>query len=532
MCAPGDLQLFAAGLGWWMSWWVGQKFGDLPPAYHDEYSYLFQAATFLAGRVSYPSYEPLPELFNQMHVLNEGRFVSRYFPGVGLWMAPFLAFDHPWWGHWTAHAIASCLVFWIGRHLADNSVGFLAGVLTAVSPGIGLFSNLLLSHHPTLVGLLTFVLAFLKFRCRLWWVWALLAGMGLTYAMLCRPMTAAGVGLPFGLWMAWWIATGKGGPPACDDPSTLADRSSCRSRLISGAAVGVPLVAGFIGLFAYNQAITGDGLTNPYSLYTTIYTPRHVYGFNNRIRGEQRLGPKVISKYDEWAENLTPQLAARNVRRRIESSLRWTLGIVPLTLATLVFLLTGGRWSVDWWLLLAAIVALHVVHVPYWFEGIMGWHYVFESAPLWLLIASGAGFALSRQWRTTGHGMMQIWGIGLLGLTLLVNLVTIVPLWPSRIDTGVAEVSFSRLRYAELFRLVAEATEQRPALVLVRHDDADRHIDYVVNEPGLAGRILYGRYEAAAGDLERVEQLFPHRDLWLFNAATGELRVLSRAETN
>ncbi|MFM7570110.1 MAG: hypothetical protein ACKO8O_15605, partial [Betaproteobacteria bacterium] len=55
------------------------EFNDLPPAFHDEYSYLFQAQTFLDGRFSYPSH-PAARLFDQMHVVNQGRFASRYFP--------------------------------------------------------------------------------------------------------------------------------------------------------------------------------------------------------------------------------------------------------------------------------------------------------------------------------------------------------------------------------------------------------------------------------------------------------------------
>ena len=68
----------------------------MPPAYHDEFSYLLQAKTFLAGRLSYPSSPQLPELFDQMHVVNEGRFASRYSPGVCAWIAPFLGLGHPY----------------------------------------------------------------------------------------------------------------------------------------------------------------------------------------------------------------------------------------------------------------------------------------------------------------------------------------------------------------------------------------------------------------------------------------------------
>ena len=186
---------------------VASRFDHLPPAYHDEYSYLFQAQTFLAGRVSFPSHEA-PHLFDQMHVLNEGRFASRYFPGAGLWMAPFVACGHPWWGHWLAGAICAVLMFWIGRELAGDTAGLIAGLFTALSPGMALFSNLLLAHQPALVGLGVFVLAVLRMERSCSAGWGAAAGTGLAFATLCRPMTAAGVALPFGLCLLWWVWNG------------------------------------------------------------------------------------------------------------------------------------------------------------------------------------------------------------------------------------------------------------------------------------------------------------------------------------
>ncbi len=514
-----------------MSWHVGQPFGDWPPAYHDEYSYLFQAQTFLAGRVSFPRFEPMPELFDQMHVLNEGCFASRYFPGAGLWMAPFLALGHVWWGHWTAHAFASFLVFWIGRHLANNRVGLLAGLLLAVSPGVGLFSNLLLAHHPTLVGLLVFVITVLKLRMALRngkpaWGWALLAGTGLTYAMLCRPMTAAGVGLPFGLWFGGWLLTGPATPRRLGMPAQWKVPASLRLRL--ALAMVLPLLAGFAALLAFDVAITGDAFVTPYQQYTDIYTPRHGYGFNNRVRGEARLGPKVLENYDEWAENLTPELAAKNVWRRSVFSLRWTLGIVPLVMTAVVFLLTINRWSSDWWLIAAAIVSLHAVHIPYWFEGIMGWHYVFESAPFWLLLFAGTADQLRHKWRSTERPWMPMWGAMLLTVTLLVNLVTIVPLWPARIDVGIAEVAFSRQRYAAFNQKIQQAVGDRRALVLVEADPFDRHMDYVVNAPALQNQVLVGRFRRGVTNPGKVIELFPDRDVWHVDSATGQVTLLSR----
>jgi hypothetical protein len=499
-----------------MSASAGRKLGNLPPAYHDEYSYLFQAKTFAAGRVSYPSHSQLPELFDQMHVLNEGRFASRYYPGAGLWIAPFLRLGNPWWGHRVAHAASAMLLYAIGLSLHGRSVGIVAGLLLSVSPGVVLFSNLLLAHHPTLLGLLLFLLAFVQVRRRIREgrpaaAWSALAGVGLAYAMLCRPMTAAGVGLPFGVWFAWWLVTGRGASPV----HSHTPYETWAGRLRLAVPLAVPLVVALAGILAYHSAITGDPWISPYQLYTETYTPRHVYGFNNVLRGEQNLGPKVLDSYDRWALNLTPKLAARNVWRRLSASWRWTLGFVPLLMTSVVMLLTIAHWSGDWRLLVAAIVSLHAVHVPYWFEGIMGWHYVFESAPLWLLLFAGVTVALGRHFASIRRPGMILWWWALTGTAVVVNLVTVEPFWPGRLDRGLAEVLFPRQRYGQFHAQVEGRVGDSRALVLVVPDPTDRHMDYVVNDPSLDGRVLYGRWRGDTAQLARIRSVFPDRDLWM-----------------
>src|SRR5258708_22233977 len=145
-----------------------------------------------------------------MHVLSEGRLASRFLPGTGLWMARFVAAGHPYWGHWLAGAICAALVFWIGRELAGDAGGLIAGLLTALSPAMALFSNLLLAHHPTLVGLGLFVLGALR-MIRLTSVgWGFAAGIWLTVAVLDPPTTAASVALSLRPFILWW------GPLAVD----------------------------------------------------------------------------------------------------------------------------------------------------------------------------------------------------------------------------------------------------------------------------------------------------------------------------
>src|SRR5690606_17738254 len=111
----------------------------------------------------------------------------------------------------------------------------------------------------------------------------------------------------------------------------------------------------------------------------------------------------------------------------------------------------------DWRLIGAAIVSLHLAHVPYWFEGIMGWHYVFESAPYWLLIFAGVGHVLWQFWVARKQYLMPIWWCALIVTSAAVNLITVPPFWPARLDVAVAEVSFSRRRYADFYAAVEHA---------------------------------------------------------------------------
>ena len=466
---------------------VVTKFGDLPPAYHDEYSYLFQARTFEQGKLSVPSPTFMPQMFDQMHVLNEGRMASRYFPGVGAWIAPWDALGNPIVGHWIAGALAAVFVFLAGREIGGTATGVLAGILCALSPGVGLFGNLLLAHHPTLLALSVFLFAYLRFaRQRSMW-WAMIAGTALVFAMLCRPMTAAGFGLPFGVHL---IYTSFG----------RAVHAKSAKPLAGLAWMGLPIAIGFGFLLFYNAAITGDAFKTPYQLYTDIYTPRHVYGFNNVVRGEQHIGPKVIENYDTWAKNLDWPLALSNVFNRLVASMQWTLALVPLVMtlvgAAMLFAFVGNGFR----LIVLAFVSLHLAHIPYWFDGIMHWHYVFETAPLLCLICAVVVVRFGVWWNHQGRGRMVYWSLLMIAVSFAPTFFAVESLWPAaRLQAGISEVAFSRKRYAALHATIEpvlsrDATQKY--LVLIIPDPNDRHIDYVLNNPGLNDRVLYARVSA------------------------------------
>jgi hypothetical protein len=550
----------------------GLTLGELPPALHDEFSYLFQAETFRAGQWYFQSDPFEPRVFDQMHVLNEGQFASRYFPGTGLWMAPFVTIGNPWLGHWLATALICMLVFGIGRELSCSGVGLLAGLLAALSPGLVLFGNLLLAHQPALLGLTIVIYAFLRMTRVLvegiqdeasskelpvqeriggldWFGvkptdWSCVSGYALAFAMLCRPMTAAGVALPFGIWLlAWLIGNGK---------------KSRRLTMAILTGYGVPLLFGFGIILVHNKLITGDAFTTPYQLYTEMFTPRHMYGFDNVVRAEPFLvdnADRILRHYDRWAENLDAELAVKNVGMRFLASWQWTLGLSALVVSSFVFLVaargrlipggaredsSAGQLAARWWLVPASIVTLHLAHVPYWYDGILHWHYVFESGVLWCLVAAAATLILIRTFRAMQRPGMSLWWGAVLLISVTVNNFAVSPFWTiSRLDAGISEFAFARMKQFSIRSLVEETVTETPALVLIRHDPNDRHNDYVSNHPSLTGPILYGRLpiDEAAGTtrlsdketrvVRSVVRCFPDRSVYVLDAVNGRVEQVS-----
>ncbi len=516
------LAIFVSGVALAMSYWASVKFGDLPPGIHDEYSYLFQAETFLQGRLWFPSHPTAREAFEQIHVLNDGKFASRYFPGTALWLCPFLAVGHPYGGYWLANALVAGLTFAAGRELAGNRAGLIAGLVIACSPGMAIFSNLLLSSLPTSVGLMLFLFAFLRMQrgaAASSIAFALLAGCGLGFAMLCRPLTAAAVGFPFGAW--WVVRLARPGRPA------ESARIPATRRL--ALALAAPVLACMALQAAYDQELTGSPWETPYQRYTDQYTPRHVYGFNNVVRGERRQTPNFMDAYDRWAQNLTIDWALDHALERLENSWRWTLGCLPLLMATVVVVLAAGQLRFETLLIFAAICCLHAAYFPYWFTGIMRWHYVFESGPLWALLLAAATEVLFNAWRRLGRRAMPYWWAGLLGSTAL---MTYAPLAPNRensdFERELAPYRAMRQEHAKFQALLTSEVRERPALVLVSQPPANFHTDFVVNRPDLTGDILLARQPADDAAKARLAAAFPARVIYEFNEREWWIRKASR----
>ena len=514
--------VFVIAVSLFCSWQIGSRevkvsatrsaeFAGLPFAYHDEYSYSLQASLFRNGRIVAPAAEIRPDLFHQFHVLNERVTASRYFPWPAVWMAVFVKYDWPVIGQWVAGAAALGLFYLALIQVLRWRIALLGCLLMAVSPGPALFSNLMLSHHPVLIGLGLFVAAFFRVMRTDSAGCAVLSAIGLTLAMLGRPMTAAGFGLPFGIWL--FVA--------------------CCGRQRSwklAAAFGVPLIVGFLILGWHNRQVTGSWGRTAYQEYTDTFTPRHRYGFGNGLEQNVGNGPPAVHRYDEWAENLTLQKAAANVWSRLGGSFRWTWAVVPLAvlvaagvscLALAPQLVCGTRENVGIRLLTASILTLHLVHIPYWYDGIQNWHYVFESCvPLLVLAAIGSSWVVTQLTDQQSRLSARVWVSALL-LSGLIPCWVRLPMFDdtSKVGAAVSELAFSRVRLHQFREEFGSSRYVKPALVLVDERGTDPQLSYIINSPDLDDDVIVCRRPKTEAEVGELRAAFPDRTIYHFDPA-------------
>ena len=158
----------------------------------------------------------------------------------------------------------------------------------------------------------------------------------------------------------------------------------------------------------------------------------------------------------------------------------------------------------------------------------MGWHYVFESAPLWCLLLAAATQSLFAGWTHSRHSGLKIWWLGLIGLSLAGSYFGPAGLWLPRIEVGIGSIAHPRRQQAEFRRWIEASISERPALVLLdQHETEASHLDFVTNDPGLTSEIILGRLRPDETDLSAIVRDFPGRSIYVANPHRKTIRRLT-----
>ena len=219
---------------------VSQLLFDGMPYLDDDAAALFQARVFAAGRLSLP----LPEhgeffsMFGMLGASQRHPFVcTMYPPGLSLLLLPGVLVGLPWLVVPLLGGLLLVATVALGRELAGERVGRIAGLFLLGSPFVGMLAGTHLSHVPAALFLTLGWLQVVRLLRTGGMRHGLGAGIAWGLAFLCRPMCALVVGgvMALGVLVRWrraWAAR-RGRRPwhgACRTAAAARRRSTARAR--------------------------------------------------------------------------------------------------------------------------------------------------------------------------------------------------------------------------------------------------------------------------------------------------------------
>jgi len=409
----------------------------------DEFAYLWQAKVITRGKLSLPSPD-YPTKFLVPFVVDHQGFRFGKYPlgwpvmlslgvriGIRNWINPILA------------GLAIWLVYQLGKKVANEIVGILSAILLGTSPIFLIQAGTLLSHTWSLVLATGFMLFWIdtihnKDHASDWWK-AVISGLCLGLVGLTRPLTMVGLSIPF--LIEGLILMIRGSKPQRQ-----------KILIVGGAAL---LLASLH--FVWQLALTGDLLTNPY----TLWWPYDKLGF----------GPG----FGVLPSGHSPYQAYLNTKHSMHAGLSdlFGWGMISWIFLPLGLIRSGRYCRVH--LLTGVFLSLVILYSAYWVGArLLGPRYYFEALP-GLVILTALGISWLAGWTTKVDAVNQQpegWlryrsplVVGLVGILIFCNFNFYLP---NRLRTLRGLYGIERSDLAPF--LSTEAYELTPALIIVHSD--------------------------------------------------------------
>ncbi len=454
--------------------WVLRAF----PNSGDEYNYLFEAKTFLAGRLWNPE-PPLSEVFSFYHAsFQDGKWFTQYPPGWPVLLALTMGLHLP---AWLACPLAGGLVLFALFKLGQRREGPLGGALAV---GLVVFSPFFLfnagsyfNHVPAAAAGLLFCWGGAAFfdRPRLSNAW--LAGTALGALGLIRPLDALLLACPF-----------------CVEASSRARRPHYRKMpaLIIG---GLPFVA---ALLIYYEAINGSIMPD------------------GGQASPVRFG---LFGVDEAGNTVTPLDNLRLAVTRIVMLADWTSPLLVLGYtAALAWL--GARHRLSFSDFIFPLFVVAYLFVPFTGGNQYGPRYYFEAWPFLILTVVSALTPLIRdaarpRIRLIAGSLVAAHGIICIGNAVIIGLF-LRTLVDQRMDL------YDQVRAGDLHNIVIVVQSATSNIAPMGPRDLTR------NGIALDGEVIYAL--DIPDRLSELRQMFPQRRFYIYErepvASKGTLRPL------
>ncbi len=269
------------------------------PRIQDEFSYLLAADTFAHGRASNPTHRHWVH-FETYHVLQTPRYVSKYPPAQGLFLAIGQRLTgEPIVGAWLAVSLGAAAVCWMLQGWTRPRWALLGGLLTGAHHGIhgGIYgwaayfawSQSYWGGGPALIGGALVLGAMPRLIREPRRVDSLWLGLGLVLLANSRPFEGLLVSLPVLV--------------------VLVIRCP-RFRVVVPPLLAV-LIPAAVAMAALNQSVTGSVFRLPYALYEATYNPAPIFSWGTKPSPPRFYRHEMMSRFfngwcvEQWASQRT-----------------------------------------------------------------------------------------------------------------------------------------------------------------------------------------------------------------------------------
>jgi len=462
--------LLVAGVAMAITWNAWGSLNPLPTV-GDEAAYILQARLLARGRIAGDA-PPIPEFFEQAHVLVTPRLAPKYPLGFGLALVPGVLLGATALAPLLLTGLTGALLFALCRRLHGGAAALLASAIWLAAPG-GRFRSGFFSETLSGAACLVAWYGLVRWREGRALRWLVLVSLSLAVAAITRPLTA----LVFAI-------------PVC----VVVLRDGLRHRLwrqlVAAAAVAVPVM---VILPIQNVATGGPWWELPYGRYTREYLPFDHMGLGLDAQAPSRSRPPDIERLAQAYAIFHQGYTASKVPGALVARIRVYFDDLAGEWALVAFLVavigvTVGPPALRFAAATAAL--LFVAHLGYAHPPQWGLYYA-EALPVGAA-AVAAGAAALASWLVQRLGRDKLPERGSLLLLTAAGLA-MLPL-PERLD--LIRLNIEVAREPTLRFQAAAAGIHTPAVVFVQYALGHRmHRSLIQNPADYASALIWTVYD-------------------------------------
>ncbi|HJQ20543.1 MAG TPA: glycosyltransferase family 39 protein [Gemmatimonadaceae bacterium] len=468
----------------WYTW------GDLVPIakVHDEVSYILQAEIFARGKWVAPS-PPIPEFFEQPHVMVVPAVASKYPPGHALLLTPGALVGFPALMPLVLTGITAALIFGLAMRVFNPWVGALSWLLWLTAPIVLRFQPSFFSELTTTTMILSSWWALLSWRETRRRRWLMLVALCMGWCAITRPFTAFAFAIPIGV---------------------VVIRDVSRARRWADLALAMVVGTAVVSILPlWSAETTGNWRLTPIELYRRDYMAYDKIGFTVDSAPPRRGETPVLKTLNDYFYSAHQQQSIKRLPLTAYERVvaitaafyqNWRLPLLVFAIAGL-FAMNGPLKFAMLSVLSTFLLHLSYAHYPPWTI-----YYVETAGAISTLTAVGFWYVAARLNREDRAIKLAA------ALATALLFVFGISNWTHWRGDHHARAGFDRLFAREIAKLPS-----KPAIVFIHYTPRSaQHISVVFNYPDLNAAPVWVVHDLGPRNAE-LRRLAPNRASYDFD---------------